>query len=262
MVNLPHTSSDARRLPLTGAVNFRDIGGIVTDDSSVVKRGLLYRSDHLSRLTIDDHQILQQLGFKTVCDLRSLREQHRSPDLLPEDGPIRLHSLPVESKEFDPATAFERLKKGDLSWLTMDFVIRLYRGYLDDFGPVWGKIYTLAASAENLPMVFHCTGGKDRTGICAALLLHLLGVDKEKIYDDHLLSNTNNAKRLEPIYAKFAELGVSAEQAAPYLQAPLEPLTDMFEYLLKNYGSVEDYLLTKGDMKPETLECLKTTLRQ
>ena len=255
-------NDNRRRLPLAGAVNFRDIGGIEAADATVVKRGLIYRADHLSRLTDQDFQFLQNHGLRTVCDLRSGREQKRSPDRLPTDGSIQYHSFPVESKIFDPGTALQRLQAGDQSWLDMDFVTQLYRSYLEDFGPIWGRIYTMAASPVRLPLVFHCTGGKDRTGICAALLLTLLGVSREKIIGDHLLSNTYNAERLKPIYAKFAELGVSAEKAAPYLQAPLEPLIDLFDHLKKKYGTVEDYLLSKGEMKEETLRSLQNTLRQ
>ncbi|MDJ0624051.1 MAG: tyrosine-protein phosphatase [Desulfocapsaceae bacterium] len=262
MTKISSVNIDERRLPLAGAVNFRDIGGIKSTDSGEVKKGLIYRSDHLSRLTDLDHRLLMERRFKTVCDLRSRGEQERSPDRLPIGGTIQFHSLPVEAKIFDPATALKRLQDGDLSWLSMDFVTQLYRSYLDDFGPIWGRIYTMAVSKDNLPLVFHCTGGKDRTGICAALLLKLLGVGRDKIIAEHLLSNANNAERLKPIYAKFAELGVSSEQAAPYLQAPLEPLIDLFEYLQKKYGTVEDYLLTKGGMEQETLKTLKTTLRQ
>lgn len=251
-----------RRLPLAGAVNFRDIGGIEAAHSTVVKKGVIYRSDHLSRLTDQDLQFLQKHGLRTVCDLRSRGEQKRSPDRLPRDGSIRYLSMPVESTIFDPSTALERLQSGDLSWLTMDFVTQLYRSYLDDFGPIWGKIYTMIADPANVPLVFHCTGGKDRTGICATLLLSFLGVSREKIIADHLLSNSNNAERLKPIYARFAELGVSAEQAAPYLQAPLEPLLDLFDYLQKKYGTVENYLQKKGEMNKETLRSLKKSLLQ
>ena len=134
---------------------------------------MVYRADHLSLLTDDDHRLLQQAGLQTVCDLRSRREQRKSPDRLPQDGSIRFLSFPVESRIFDPATAMDLLRAGDLDWLSMDFIINLYRSYLDDFGPVWGRIYTMAGSADHLPLAFHCTGGKDRTGICSALLLDL-----------------------------------------------------------------------------------------
>lgn len=262
---MTQTTSDNqnnRRLLLEGSVNFRDIGGLETAHGSLVKTGKVFRADHLSRLTDYDHRILRKLGLRTVCDLRSNREQQNSPDRLPSDGSIDLLQLPVESTVLDPATAFDRLSSGDMSWLSMDSIIRLYRSYLNEFAPIWGRIYTLISSAENLPLVFHCTGGKDRTGICAALLLDLLGVDQDTIVSEHLLSNRNNAERLKPIYAKFKEMGVSAEQADPYLQAPVEPLLDLFDQLQKSFGTTEEYLLTQGGMKPETLECLKMSLTQ
>jgi protein-tyrosine phosphatase len=250
------------RLPLSGAVNFRDLGGYPTVDSRHMKRGLVFRSDHLSRLTTGDHQILQGLRLKMVCDLRTVHEQRKAPDLLPPDGSIRLLSLPVEAKGFDPASAMDRLKAGDDSWLSLDFFIELYRRYLDDFGPVWGTVLDFIASSPNLPLVFHCTGGKDRTGICAALLLKALNVSEKNILFDHDLSNTCNAERLQAIYAEFAALGIKPEVAAPYLQAPIEPLVAMFDHLKKTYGTIEDYLITKARLNRTTLTALQTGLLQ
>jgi len=254
--------SDDRQLLLSGAVNFRDIGGYRTCDDRTVKKGLVYRSDHLSRLIPKDLQLLQRLRFKVVCDLRTVREQQNSPDLLPRDGSIRLQSLPVEAHGFDPATVMDRLKAGDETWLSMDFFIKLYQNYLDDFGPVWGNVLSLVVSHHNLPLVFHCTGGKDRTGICAALLLKVLGIPEQQILSDHDLSNICNAERLQPIYAEFAAIGIGPEKAALYLQAPIEPLIAMFDHLKKNYGTIEDYLLKKAGLNRATLSGLRTGLLQ
>lgn len=253
---------DSRRLPLKGAVNFRDIGGNTAANNRLVKTGLVYRSDHLSRLSNHDLQILQGLNFKTACDLRSIKEQQRSPDILPGDGSVRLLPLPVQSKIFDPATAMDLLKSGDDTWLTMEFLSKLYLSYLDDFGSVWGKMFNLIASTDNLPLVFHCTGGKDRTGIFAALLLKFLGVDEERIFFDHDLSNAFNAERLRPFYIRLKELGIGPEKAATYLQAPPEPLAAMFNRLKKRYGGVEDYLRTKANLDTATLKALQTILLQ
>jgi len=264
-INMKETTPPSigdRRLPLSGAVNFRDLGGYLTADLRRVKRGLVFRSDHLSRLTTVDQQILRGLRFKMVCDLRTIHEQQKAPDLLPLDGSIYLLSLPVQANGFDPAMTMDRLKAGDDAWLSMDFFIELYRRYLDDFGPVWGKVLGLAASPYNLPLVFHCTGGKDRTGICAALLLKALGVQDESILSDHDLSNKYNAERLQSIYAKFAALGIGPEKAAPYLQAQIEPLVAMFDHLKKTYGTIEDYLIMKAKLDRTTLMALQTGLLQ
>jgi protein-tyrosine phosphatase len=251
-----------RRLPLSGAVNFRDLGGYPTMDHCRVRKGLVFRSDHLSRLTINDQQFLQALRFKTVCDLRTVREQRLAPDLLPEDDSIRLLSLPIQVDGFDPATVMDRLRAGDEAWLSVDFFIELYRRYLDDFGPVWGKVLGLIAWSHNLPLVFHCTGGKDRTGICAALLLKALDVREEDILLDHDYSNTCNAERLKPIYTEFAAMGITAERAAPYLQAPGEPLVALFAHLKKTYGTIENYLLSKAGLDRVTLSILRQRLLQ
>ena len=261
MKELPHPN-DGRRLPLTQAVNFRDIGGYNTRDNRRVKRGCVYRSDHLSRLTPEDQELLQQLQFKYVCDLRTVNEQQKAPDQLPPDSSISLLSLPVEAENFDPATVHNRLISGDDGWLTMDFFIKLYRSYLDDFAQTWGTVFNLAASAANLPLVFHCTGGKDRTGVCAALLLKALGVSESDILADHDLSNVYNAERLKPIYAKFAAIGIGPEKAAPYFQAPREPLVAMFDRLKTKYGTIEEYLLEHARLERKTLTALRVNLLQ
>jgi len=249
-----------QQLPLAGAVNFRDLGGYRTVNGLRVKRGLVFRSDHLSRLTADDQQLLQRLGLKVVCDLRTVREQRQHPDLLPDDGSIRQLLLPVQADGFDPALAMDRLRSGNRDWLQLDFFIALYRQYLDQFGPVWGRILRLIAAPANLPLVFHCTGGKDRTGICAALLLLTLGVGEDDIFRDHDLSNLCNDERLQPIYARFADLGITREEAAPYLQAPREPLAAMLAHLRTAYGTVDHYLLTRAGLDETTLAALRVHL--
>ncbi len=249
-----------QRLPLSGTANFRDLGGYRTGDGRQVKRGLVFRSDHLSRLTAVDQQMLQRLRFKVVCDLRTVQEQQRHPDQLPRDGSIRLFLLPVQAGSFDPALAMDRLRSGERDWLSLDFFISVYRQYLEDFGPVWGRILRLIAAPANLPLVFHCTGGKDRTGICATLLLLTLGVCEADIFLDHDHSNACNAERLQPIYARFADLGIGPEQAAPYLQAPREPLAAMLAHLRTSYGTVDNYLLSKAGLDEATLAALRANL--
>lgn len=253
-------SSCPQRLPLEGAVNFRDLGAYSTADGHRLTKGRVFRSDHLSRLTAGDQAILANLHLKLVCDFRTSREQQLAPDRLPADGSIRLVPLPVQAAGFDPATVIERLRGGDASWLSMGFFVELYRRYLDEFGPVWGEVLRLAARPENLPLVFHCTGGKDRTGICAALLLLALGVPEETVMRDHDLSNLCNAPRLPPLYAEFAALGYGPEQVAPYLQAPAEPLAAMLEHLKGKYGTVEAYLQTKAGLDDATLRALRAGL--
>ena len=189
-----------------------------------MKRLSKYVDDN-RRLNLDGTANFRDLGLKTICDLRSDRERQRSPDRLPATGAIRYLFLPVEDRKFDPATALERLKNGDQEWLSLDFAIGMYRCCLDDYGLAWGKILTLAAAESNLPLVSQWPGGKDRTVICAAL-------------------------------------GVEPEMAVSYLQALVEPLAAMLEYLKTSYGNVEEYLLKRAHMEGSALTSLRTNLLQ
>ena len=82
------------------------------------------------------------------------------------------------------------------------------------------------------------------------------------ILADHDLSNVYNAERLQPIYARFAAIGIGPEKAAPYLQAPKEPLVAMLDHLRKSYGAIEDYLLKKAGFDRTTLTALQEGLVQ
>jgi protein-tyrosine phosphatase len=115
-----------RRVPLEGSVNFRDLGGYETSDGRRVKWGQVFRSDHLGRLTNRDLSFVQHIGIRTVCDFRTPAEVKKLPDRWPQTGRGRTLHLPIQHGEFDPAGAFERIKSGDIEWMTEAFMIEGY----------------------------------------------------------------------------------------------------------------------------------------
>ena len=184
----PGVITAERRVPLEGSFNFRDLGGYETSDGRRVKWGRVFRSDHLARLTDNDLVLLENMGLRLVCDFRTPAETEKARDRLPQDGSIEYLHLPVIHGEFDPAMAMARMKQGDISWLTQDFMVNRYKRKIDDFPDIWGTVLNRLADPENRPLVFHCTAGKDRAGACAALTLLALGVPEETVIYDHGLS--------------------------------------------------------------------------
>ena len=249
-----------RRIPLDGAVNFRDLGGYEAADGRRVKWGRIFRSDHLSWLSDVDQNLIRRLGIKLVCDFRTPAEVSRAPDLLPEDDSVDYLHLPIVNSQLDPANAFEMIKKGDLSWLTMEFMMDNYIECIDRFGDVWGQVFRRLADAESRPMVFHCTGGKDRAGICAALILLALGVPEQTVVYDHGLSDVFNADRLKEIHKRIESFGIAPGKLAPYLTAPRELIVSLLEHLRETYGSAVDYLKTKAHTNDQILARLKEDL--
>jgi len=249
-----------RRVPLEGTVNFRDIGGYKTSDGREVKWGKVFRSDGLARLTEKDHLALLRMGIVRVFDFRTPAEVSEAPDTLPEDGSITHVNLPVTHGKFDFVDAMARLKQGDSSWLTPDFMVNGYIRNIEEFASVWGEVINCVADSKEQAQLFHCTGGKDRTGTCAALILLMLGVDEETVVKDHQLSNTYIAGMLPGIFKLIDSYGVDPDKLVPYLTAPLECIHALLDHLRNNYGSASDYLAQKSGVKKETQELLKEKL--
>ena len=249
-----------RRLPLEGTVNFRDLGGYETIDGQRVKWGKIFRSDHLSRLTDGDIAYLQRMKIQSVCDFRTPAEAQKRPDRFPGDGPGEHFHLPIDNLKFDPTTLFEKLKRGDTSWLTREFLIDGYIINVDTFGTVWGQVFRRLADAAQLPLVFHCTGGKDRAGTCAALILLALGIPEDTVIFDHGLSNIFIADVLDRIYAQFEQYGLAREKIAPYFTAPQYCIEALLAHLNEKYGSPIDYLKSKAGVTEEMLGRIREEL--
>ena len=249
-----------RRVPLEGAVNFRDIGGYKTGDGREVKWGKVFRSDGLARLTEQDHQTMRQMGIERVFDFRTKAEVVQAPDKLPEDGSIVHVHFPVTHGKFDFVDAMARLEKGDSSWLTPDFMVNGYISNIENSAGVWGEVINSIADTKGPSILFHCTGGKDRTGTCAALILLMLGVDEEIVVKDHQLSNTYIFGMFSGINKLIASYGVDPDKLVPYLTAPLDCIHAIIDHIRNNYGSASDYLAKKAGVKKETQELLKEKL--
>jgi len=235
-----------RRVPLEGSVNFRDLGGYETADGRRVKWGRMFRSDNLGRLTDPDVSVLRRLGIRLVCDFRTPAEAQKLPDRFPQGGESRCLHLPIQHGEFDPANTFERIKNGDIEWMTEEFMVKGYIKNIDNFAPVWSKFFNNLSDASKRPLVFHCTGGKDRAGIAAALILLTLGVPEQTVVEDHGLSNIYIAAVLERIYDTIRSHGVDPQQVAPYFTAPKNAILAAIRHLRQTYGSAAEYLINKA----------------
>jgi protein-tyrosine phosphatase len=249
-----------RRLPLQGTVNFRDLGGYETIAGQHVKWAKIFRSDHLSGLTDRDLVFLQRLKIQCVCDFRTPTEVRKRPDRFPGEGAGKHLHLPIDHLKFDPTTLFEKLKRGDTSWLTREFLIEGYILNIDGSAAVWGEVFKRLAEPNHLPLVFHCTGGKDRAGTCAALILLTLGVSEKTVIYDHGLSNIFINEVANKIYAQFETLGIDHRRIAPYFSAPRYCIEALLANIRKKYGSAADYLKLKAGVTEEMLGRIREEL--
>jgi len=249
-----------RRVRLEGSVNFRDLGGYETLDGRRIKWGKVFRSDNLARLSDMDQTKLKNMGIKLVCDFRTPAEIKKSPDKFPGNSTAMYLHLPIIHGEIDNTSLFERIKKGDIEWISTDFMIKGYINNLENFSDTWAEVIKRLASPDNIPMVFHCTAGKDRAGTCAALILLLLGVPEQIVIADYSLSNVYITKVLDKIYTYIKSIDIDPEQVAPYFTAPKECIISLIHHINHNYGSVHNYFTKKTKLEHKTISALKKNL--
>lgn len=236
-----------RSLPLAGASNFRDLGGYPGADGGKVRWRTLFRSDHLAALTPQDAQLLRALGVTRAFDFRGVAEREAAAYALPG---VAQHALPIEP------TVVQRMK--DLlaagQSLTPAHTVALmqhtYRAFVHDNAPRFAQLFdALLHSSE--PLVFHCTAGKDRTGLAAALILLALGVPREVVMQDYLL--TNELYRMPAVTdARVPRevLGVLWRVQAEFLDAALQAMEHAS-------GSVDAYLHHALGMGPARRQRLR-----
>jgi len=235
-----------RRLPLKGAKNFRDLGGYRASDGSYVRWGLVYRSNHLVNLTATDSEYLNRLGIRLVCDVRSDGERARAPDHWNGNAP-EFFSVPIGSNLITSPTADDLKRRvATINSETKDS-IRAY-DYAIEYAGQYGKILRRIAAGD-LPVVEHCTAGKDRTGVFSAILLTALGVPRDTVVQDYMLSN-QYLLAPDTIESTAADLQRAFGLAEPpdistvktIMTARPETLAATLDKIDKTYGSFDHYL--------------------
>lgn len=249
-----------RVLPLEGGANFRDLGGYRAADGRRVRWGRVFRAGSLANLTDADLAHLDEIGLKLVCDLRSYDEVRDAPDRLPDSAPEYMH-LPLEAGDDTP----RRLRAifWDRRLLTTMMLDAYTRIMIDQNAALLGDVLRRLADPDNLPAVFHCTAGKDRTGVTAALLLSVLGVPDAVIVADYTLSNhfyENFRAFAEQAMRPIGFTGVKAEDLQPLLIADAATMQGTLDHIREKYGSVEAYLLGPAGLDAEVIDALRANL--
>jgi protein-tyrosine phosphatase len=234
-----------RHVALEGAANFRDLGGYETADGTSVKWGLLYRSDNLAHLTDADLEKVAGLGIRLVCDFRSEPEKQSEPDRLPAIDPPAVAALPIGAESFMVKDLRERISSGDLDGLDLrQMMIEGDRQFATTFAPQYAAMFERISKPENLPALVHCTAGKDRAGFASALILSLLGVPRDTVMADFLLTNHYTAaattKRLRMIKL-FSLFRADTDALLPLFGVEPEYLAAAFEAIDKQHGDFDTY---------------------
>ena len=229
--------SAKRKVNLQGAVNFRDLGGYTTKDGHHVKWRKVYRSADMSKLTDADLAELKARNITFDVDLRGTQESAQAPDRMNPGTDYIL--LPAGSDNMNWAGEMTKLKGSQADSLMITFYSNT-DPFTARYKPMFDKLLGLP---EDKSLVFHCTAGKDRTGMGAALLLYALGVPYNTIMDDYLATNyyrsSENAKLTSQL---MAAMKVDEQVAKSMAAAKKEYLDATFAGITKKYGSVDNFL--------------------
>ena len=257
MSNTSHSRESGKQqrwLPIEGCVNFRDLGGYRNSQGQTVRWRRLFRSDALQDMTPSDAvYAMEELGIRLVVDLRNPDEAERDGrGPLPGLGATYTHHPLLLERGFPPFTG------GDV----VERLSSTYQWLIHNSGPrVADAVNAIAASVHPEPVeggsavVFHCSAGKDRTGLLAAMVLEVLGVDAETIRADYLLTN----EAVEGILRRIKAMQPDASPTTQSLAA--QPLAfQVFQDTLRGeYAGAKAYLQRHG-VTDETLERLRSSL--
>lgn len=255
--------ADAHRLDLQGAYNFRDVGGYRTTNGKTLKRGMIYRSEALAQLTDRDYEQLAALRIKVLCDFRGEDEIQRAPtrwrgsevEKFPQPIAAGQSSSPLMAKLVQGASAAEL--KALMSALYGQFATTNAGAYRNLIRRI---------REGGVPVLYHCTAGKDRTGVFTALLMTTLGVPRAQVMEEYLLTNRYvlTEKAVATMAANLKNYGIeksfSAEALKPILGVEPEYLDAVFAAIDKEYGNFDEFRRRALGLSDADLVALKALL--
>lgn len=221
----------------------RDLGGYQAAGGKHVKWRTLLRSDELCGLTDADLDYLSGLPLQTDIDFRGENEQQNAPDRLPDASPV-YHPLCIDAADL---SSFLKSEGSPFS----SHMEKIYAHIIQHFQPTLQAFFRILTDEQAAPLVFHCTAGKDRTGLAAALLLSALGVDRETIMQDYLLS-------AEYLQKKYGSIAQAYPEMAPMLTVRKEYLEAAFRVIDQQFGGMDKYLTDHLQVDVERLRKLYT----
>lgn len=266
-----------RVLQLKEAINVRDLGGYETNDGKFVKWGLLYRGDQLSKLAPEDIAILEKHGVKSIVDYRSRHECTINPNK--KISTVKHIFLCDPKSSFSEAAAnaidlqsenvklVKGLENGEVEEKYIngkgEKVIESYRDLVtsEDARAAYGRFLKACADPDNAPILFHCRGGKDRTGFGAMLILLLLGVKREQIITDYVMTGVIRTQRNRLKYELYREL-TNNQDYLDYLMSLIETRREYIEASMDRiaelYESVDEYMIRHFKMTKDELASIRS----
>jgi protein-tyrosine phosphatase len=232
-----------RKLGMQGTPNFRDFGGYPTVNGRWVKWGFLFRSGQLSSLSDQDVALLASLQLDLVCDFRRLEEQGSDPSRLPTNNPPRIASLPIipgsNSRFFEQAEG----QMGDRQAM-FDFMLQINQDFVEAQAEAYARMFREILEVKDARFLVHCAAGKDRTGFAAAIILLALGVSREVVMRDYMLTGRyfHPHREIDQLREKYQMQQMDAQSILPMLEVHEDYLARALFAIEQRFPSVDVYL--------------------
>lgn len=251
-------------LPFASIHNCRDLGGITNREGKYIVPGQLFRSANLAHASKHDLLTLEFMNLRHVIDLRTPEEVLLAPDRLPETATLTSDSVYKERDLSHSAGGQFKLIKEAADDMAEVFE-QLYVDMINDpdSQQAWRVFFAMLLESEG-PLLWHCTQGKDRTGIACALLLHALDVEEELIVDDYLQTNLYTCaqdlqdKQEVNIILRHALRKVVDADIDSALLAKKAYYDKAQQAIVQGWGSWQGYLRNAIGLQDRDFERLKT----
>jgi len=240
------TYSDKNQVEIKNVNNFRYLGGIKNMEGKVLKDSLIYRSGNLHQLKKSSFNQLEKMNITKVIDLRTKQEITKEPDRLPKNVSLQVYSA-FEDKNDEMGNAKNLALKGKISKKDADQrMIKFYTDYVSENPEVIKKIITDILDSKQ-PVLYHCTAGKDRTGMITALILKVLKFDDSVIFEEYLQSNNLRKKIIQQrlnlahtFHFVYPRLDIGVVEKTSWIERKY--LRSAFDEIDKKYGSMDNYI--------------------
>lgn len=264
------TSASGRRVAIDGVTNMRDLGGLPTIDGREIVRGQIFRAEAMAAAGVgevyavhDDGMAerLEPLNLRAIVDLRTELECESVPCLWAPTVGAELINIPIrEGAPGSDTDIFAMLIDGRLSTVSDERFGQFYLETLERRAQDLGQAISVIAETERRPILVHCTGGKDRTGIVVALLLDVLGVPDELIIDDYTETGRNRPDRVLHYERYLAGHGLTVDDARALFETPHATMQRMLDHVRSEYGTSEEYLVRWAGVPSESIDRLRAEL--
>lgn len=243
---MSRANSRTRVVTLDGGINFRDIGGYVNDQGRSVKWRKIMRCGHLANLTDNDLDSLEQIGINRIHDFRRNEEQEQSPSRAVRAEFIDDYQISIG----DISRFWEFLFGGELTAESSHtLVVNSYRNCIESVIPAFSRFMRHIVDNADNASVFHCSAGKDRTGMAAALILSALDVPRQTIIEDYMLTlqHYDSEKLIDLVEGHLRDAKVESwdrNWLVPYCSVHQDNIVAFLDAIDSEYGNVRNYLIT------------------